>query len=274
LKSQPKGFLLVDEGRRRALVKKPCLYYLQQKGLLDPGGIFRDMKEAPFRGRGSLLLLEGEVALVIRQYLHGGLLRALNRDLFFFGDRPLRELSIMVRLLEAGVRTLEPVAAIRERVGPFYRGYLVTRYLPRAVDLLTYLQGNPPLEERRRVLRKAAEVTRRVHDLGVFHRDLHLRNFLVDGGEVYLIDFDRALEGDPSNLRLRMKNLSRLLRSVEKFRRRGLPITLSDELAFWRAYSRGDGDLERALRDYLRRQRLRMTLWRVGWWVEGILYRA
>lgn len=269
----PKGFIELEEGSRRILAKEAYLPYLREKGLLDPRSLFRGLDQGgPLRGRGSLLVVEGEVALVVRRYLHGGLLRAFNEDLFLFGDRPFQELLITEGLRQRGVRTLEPVAAIREGVGPFYRGYLITRYLPRVVDLITYLRGRPPLGQKRTIIRKAAELTRMVHDLGVLHGDLHLKNFLVEDGEVLIIDFDRATRHPSLNPAMRMENLKRLDRSAEKLRRRGLPLSDADKLTFWRTYARGRRNLEEALRGHLKRYRLRVLLWRLGWTLEERLY--
>lgn len=218
------------------------------------------------------MVVEGEVALVVRRHLHGGLLRAFNEDLFLFGNRPFQELLLTEALRQKGVRTVEPVAAISERVGPFYRGYLITRYLPQVVDLMTFLKRKPPFRQRRAIIRKAAELTRMVHDLGVLHGDLHLKNFLVEDGEVLIIDFDRATRHPSLSLSMRMKNLRRLDRSVEKLRRKGLPLSNADKLTFWRAYARGERDFEEALRGHLKRYRLRLLLWRLGWTLEERLY--
>jgi hypothetical protein len=54
-------------------------------------------------------------ALAIRRYRHGGLLRRLTGDLFFFGNRPLQELVVTEEARSAGVPTLKILAAIRQR---------------------------------------------------------------------------------------------------------------------------------------------------------------
>jgi len=61
------------------------------------------------------------------------------------------------------------------------------------VDLFDYITECGPLQETtaRSLFRQAVDVTRSVHDCGIFHRDLKDENFLVDrdNNQLYLIDF-------------------------------------------------------------------------------------
>ncbi len=273
----PEGFTRITEGRREILAREDFLPYLREKGLLDPGRLFRElegMRKGKLKGRGELLLLEGGMSLVVRKYQHGGLLRAFSKDLFVFGSRPFEELLITEWLREKGIRTLEVVAAIKEKIAPFlYRGYIVTRFLPRAKDMIAYLLSSPPFRERREIMEKAALVTREVHRLGLLHADLHLKNFLVEGEEVLLIDFDRAKLITPPKPAKVARNLKRLDRSAEKLRRLGVPISAKDKLAFWRVYCEGEDDIKTLMEDYHRKFRLYSLLYRLGWRIEGLLYR-
>jgi len=268
----PAGFVRLVRGRREAWVREGYLFYIEGKGLLDPSPYFAELSHLNrMRGRGSLLLIEGEIALVVRKYRHGGILRALNEDLFLLGARPFQELLITEWLRAEGVNTLEVVAAIKEGVGMgLYRGYLLTRFLPQAVDMISFLRDKRGGRERREVIRKAGALTRRVHDLGLFHPDLHLKNFLVREGEVYLIDFDRAKRYPQLPPSLRMRGIKRLDRSAEKLKRKGLPLSLTDKAAFWSAYSQGE--MREWIRGYSRRYPLYRGIYRMGWALEGLLY--
>src|SRR5262245_54810243 len=97
-----------------------------------------------YRGRGALTavcLADGETALV-RTYRHGGILRGLTGHWFFtWPPRPLRELVITEELRRRGLPTAEVYAAcISRSVGPFYRGWFVTRELRGALDLWSALE--------------------------------------------------------------------------------------------------------------------------------------
>jgi hypothetical protein len=177
-------------------------------------------------GRGrlrSLALPNGETAL-IRRYQHGGLLRPFTRDVFFsWPPRPFRELAVTEEVRLRGIPTLEVYAAcVKRTLGPFYRGWLVTRQLKDAQDLWAAIQnGQFHTLGAARVLQAVANGLRGLHREGVYHRDLNLKNILVrrepDGVKGYIIDFDRAVlffgTVPPT---LARRNLDRLLRSARK----------------------------------------------------------
>ena len=200
------------------------------------------MTDSPYHGRGALRILQlsdGESALV-RQYHHGGLLRAVTSQWFFtWPPRPFRELSITEELRRRGLRTVEVYAACVGRgPGPFYRGWLVTRELRGAMDLWAVLREGfaEKLGGLQATLRAVADTIRSMHREGVYHRDLNLKNILVreEAGRVacYIIDFDKAaLFIGQLPTELVRKNLDRLLRSARKLdpERRYLSGTVWDE---------------------------------------------
>ena len=181
---------------------------------------------SPYHGRGAMRvfrLSDGETA-VVRQYRHGGLLRAVTGQWFFtWPPRPFRELTITEELRRRGLPTVEVYAAcVSPGPRPFYRGWLVTRELRGAVDLWSALcDGFVEQFGLRATLRAAANTIRSMHREGVYHRDLNLKNLLVrkeaDRVACYVIDFDRAalcVGVLPDQLAAR--NLNRLLRSARK----------------------------------------------------------
>jgi len=227
-------------------------------------------------GRGKVLLIKGKQGEVaVRNYRHGGLLRLFTGDRFFFGARPFQEVAVTEEVNSAGVPTLEILAAIVERGwGGWYRGYLVTKYLPSATDLISYLDKKPQGERRKAVIEKAAEAVKRIHQAGIYHADLHLKNFLVEGKEpkVYLIDFDKSEVFPHLRPSRRMKNLKRLDRSAEKLTRHGLSLTKRDKRTFCRTYASGDREIRPYLKTYLQRYRWYQRLYRWGWWIASLLY--
>jgi len=276
-KKCPSGYHLLREGRRELLIREGSEDRLQRQGLLNPAVVWnKTAQPSQLRGRGEVLLIKGKQGgVAVRKYRHGGLLRRLTGDLFFFGARPFQEVAITEEVKSAGVPTVEILAAIIDRGwGGWYRGYLITRYLPTARDLISYLDKEPQGERRKAVIEKAAEAVKRMQQGGIYHADLHLKNFLVEEKrpKVYLIDFDKSEVFPRLRPSKRMKNLKRLDRSAEKLTRHGLSLTKRDKRTFCRVYTSGDREIRPYLKNYLKRYRWYQRLYRWGWLIAKILY--
>ncbi len=181
---------------------------------------------SPFQGRGTLYFFrlgDGENVLV-RSYRHGGVFGRFTGDYFFtWPPRPFKELAAIEEARRRGVMTLEVIGAWVERVwGPFYRGWLVSREMKGARDLWAALRGKVYAgNSMDALLRAAAQSVRRMHERGIYHGDLNLKNVLVRREEnrirCYVIDFDKAtLFSSATPPRKAQKNLNRLLRSACK----------------------------------------------------------
>jgi tRNA A-37 threonylcarbamoyl transferase component Bud32 len=112
-----------------------------------------------------------------------------------------------------------------------------------AVDLADYVDGGPlPGPQRRRLARAVADAVARMHDAGILHADLNLRNLLVretaGAPEVFVIDFDRARVHPELSLDERLGNLFRLDRSAQKWPATRRAVGLLDRLRVLRAYLR------------------------------------
>jgi hypothetical protein len=186
-------------------------------------------------GRGGVRrarLADGGEAYV-RRYLHGGLLGALLRDVYWqHPPRPWRELAATEAARRAGVPAPEVLAAAalplaaRRAGGPtfLYRGLLVTRALAGRRPLGDALRAARDAGERRAWIACAVRAVQGLHRAGVTHPDLNVSNVLVvDSPEepAALIDFDRAVVGrrPPGRLRVALA-VRRLSRSIAKL---GLP---------------------------------------------------
>jgi 3-deoxy-D-manno-octulosonic acid kinase len=157
---------------------------------------------------------------VVRRYRRGGMVRHLNRDRYFGGDRAVDELRATERARAGGVRAPEVVAAGRADAFPGYRAMIATRLIPGVQDAATALHAG---RDKTEVLWEAGQQIARMHAAGVAHPDLNLRNLLVgEIWELWVIDFDRALlmEGVVPRAR-RERDLARLARSAAKL---GLPL--------------------------------------------------
>lgn len=215
------------------------------------------------RGRAGIVafpLGAAQPTMVVRRYVHGGLFAGIGRDLFWGTDRAVEELVVATAAKTGGVRTPEPIGVIGQKdTGPFWRLAFLSVEIPDSEDLIHYAcrLAEYPEEtaavEKRGVLVEAARQIRKMHDLGIFHADLHLKNLLFQRRatatpQVYVIDFDKATIGPPLSDEQRLRNLKRLARSVRKVRVADQVLTTWDRLRFLRAYVQGQPDARRLMR--------------------------
>lgn len=169
-------------------------------------------------GRGSALLLDTEFGpAVLRQYLRGGWPARFSRDRYVFTgfsrSRPMAEFRMLAELAAAGLPVPEPLAALCDRHGLVYRGWLLTRRLLQVSPLADRLAER---SADKALWLRIGRVIRSFHDAGVVHADLNARNILLGtGDDVYLVDFDRA-RISAGDARAFAKNLTRLERSLQK----------------------------------------------------------
>ena len=191
--------------------------------------------------------------LVVRQFVHGGLFGRLWQDLFW-GARPmLQELRLTLHAGRSNVPTSRPVALRLQPVfGPLLRAHYVTEEMPGVRNLLDLCRSNPKgiLAPRRRqaVSRAVAETLVALHAAGIDHRDLNLKNLLIDAAadppRVYVIDFKKARPRPVMSLQQGLQNLVRLDRSVVKWAESRRAIAIADRVRTLRRYIRlraGDG---------------------------------
>jgi len=178
----------------------------------------RGMVVGQARGRGSALLLETPYGpAVLRQYLRGGWPAHVSDDRYLFTgferSRPLREFDMLAQLSAMELPVPAPLAALCQREGPFYRGWLLMERIM-GVETLAELLGSRSGDEA--FWRRTGAEIRRFHAAGVVHADLNARNILVgEGDAVHLVDFDRA-RISVCNSTAFEANLKRLKRSLDK----------------------------------------------------------
>lgn len=175
----------------------------------------------------------------VRQATRGGLIGALLGGLYVGMDRPLRELRAATAARTAGVSVPEPLAVLVRRVGGlFCRFTVIAREVENAQDLLTVASA-PTGTRKRELLDRVADEMRRLHESGVYHADLTMKNILMSGQTVYIIDLDKATLAPQRDERLDMMNLSRLNRSVVKLLGAHGSVSRTDKLRFLRRYLGG-----------------------------------
>lgn len=280
--SPPSGFLLIKKGKLSILVRndyKTWMLDFCEKNLTD---LFHSSKEPPhyFEGRKrypTIMFPDGKRG-VVRQYSHGGLLRFFTGDLFIFGARSFHELILTEEIRQSGIPTVKPIAAIHQTLAPpFYRPYLLTLEVPSALNLVQYLAklGSIPnrdaLLHKRKIIRSAGHLLRKFHRAGFYHRDLQLKNLLVSGDEVLIIDFDRSYRKASLTPGERIKNLLRLNRSADKWKDFGLSISQTDRLRFLHAYAGGDKKIFEEFRKALLLYSVSLFFHRLVWKIQKFL---
>ncbi|MCP4265722.1 MAG: hypothetical protein GY777_09130 [Candidatus Brocadiaceae bacterium] len=239
----PAYFSILDKGDVTLYVKKDYEIRMSERDIdklfnlckghsVRPNRLNGTEYNDSYRGRTSCktLFMEslGNESFVVREYWHGGLFGKVLKDIFWDASRPLRELSICEVARREHINTTEIIAIIKNKVvGALYKFQLVTREITNSVDLMELLlspEDNQLDIRKREIINKLAMEVKEMHDAGIYHADLHLKNILVqsDGGEgvnVYIIDLDKSKQYEKISLQRRMKNIMRLDRSLEKFRR-------------------------------------------------------
>jgi predicted Ser/Thr protein kinase len=278
----PPSFSLIKKGQVFIVLRKEYKDALLKQGIDDVRTFLKKSSQISHHLKGRTLhpcipLEDGE-RMVLRQYSHGGLLRGITGNLYFFGARSFRELALTEEIRFRGIPTIPSIGAIHHRIlFPFYQAYFLSLEVPHAIDLIQYISeiGACPSGEnlplKRKIIRSAGLLIRQFHQAGFFHGDLQLKNILVAGDKLLLIDFDRSYRKPRLSNQERMRNLLRLNRSAEKWRGLGLPITRTDCWRFFLAYAGDDKKIREAMEKSLQTYSLRFLFYRLGWALEMIM---
>jgi len=234
---------------------------LRAAGLVD----FRDFIDCSAgqrichkRGRSvHRVEIAGKGFFLKRNRLHGvevwkSLCRGIWPDL-----GSLREWENLLAVEGAGIPVPRGVATGRKRImGTEIVSFTLTEEIPRAdpLDAVVrerFRERRSPAEreEWRSLLQKTAGLARKLHLLGMNHRDFYLNHlFLDDRGVLYLLDLQRLQRRERVPERYRVKDLAQLNYSALGCRN----ISRSDRLRFLLAYL-GRDDLDGSGRVLARR---------------------
>jgi hypothetical protein len=208
------------------VVRRDWLSFLPMEALLAgaPLGQWgRPVADHGLTGRGSVHVLEtagGE--LVAKRLSRGGWLGRWLPGLYLDHWRPAREALLVERLATLGVPTAPVVVARSTRVLPgLSRCELATVRLPGAIDLLAALLETP-LEGWCELAGAAGRTLARLHDVGLAHRDLQVKNLLVPANDregwdlLPVIDLDGSALRGALDTEERLRALTRFARSLVK----------------------------------------------------------
>jgi tRNA A-37 threonylcarbamoyl transferase component Bud32 len=234
------GYEAVERGPHKVLIRPEWKEALLEDLLGGFSRIPAGERKSHAHGRAAhFSYLSPRGRIFVRNAVRGGLLGALLRGLYLGIARPLRELRAATAARKAGVGVPELLAVRATRVcGIFWRFTVVAREIPGASNLLVLAASLPPARKRELIDRVADEM-RRLHEAGVYHADLTLKNILLSEGSVYIIDLDKALLPGRRSGDLDAMNLARLNRSVVKLLGLHGAVTRADKLRFLRRYLGG-----------------------------------
>ena len=235
------GFETIQRGSHTVLIRPEWKASLLDDLLGDFDRVEPSRRRLYSHGRVahfSYLPAGAPARVFVRHARRGGLIGAVLGGLYTAVERPLQELRAATAARQAGVAVPEPLAVRATRVGGlFHRFTVITREIENAQDLLTFATGTTG--RKREVLDRVADEMRRLHESGVYHADLTMKNILLSGTSVYIIDLDKARLVDHRDGRLDMTNLARLNRSVVKLLGTRGAVTRTDKLRFLRRYLGG-----------------------------------
>jgi serine/threonine protein kinase len=227
----PSYFSTLNKGKITLYIRKEYEEKLSKQDM----NIFFDLYEnsnesnTVYHGRspckGLLLSSLKNEGLVVRDYWHGGFFGKILKDYFWQRLRPLRELSICEIANKGHILTIQVIAIVMKNIfGPLYKYKLVSKEVTDTIDLMELLLHSDKysiLAKKRQIISEVAKAIKDMHDAGIYHADLHLKNILIrftENGEfkVYIIDLDKSRQCEKIGLNRRRKNILRLDRSLEK----------------------------------------------------------
>ncbi len=150
---------------------------------------------------------------IIRRYLRGGMVRHLLKDRYLLANRPLHEFRLHCYVQQCGLRVPAILGVCWRRRGPWVQGSLATLELS-GLELPAWLRKEKG--DAAPMLRRCGELIREMHDFGIWHADLQVRNILIAVDGPYLLDFDNARRCAVVARRARGRNLLRLRRSFDR----------------------------------------------------------
>lgn len=175
-------------------------------------------RRGELRGRGLAPVVElaGETC-VVRHYQRGGAVASVLGDRYLraAGNRVVNELRVSEIARNRGVMTPRVKCAAWYTEGLFERYDIATEFIPRSRDLSFLLFGDAPPPDS--VLTNTAALVRSMLGAGLIHRDLNVKNIIVDDNRAHILDLDRCYVRDRVTESDARKMRDRFFRSLNKW---------------------------------------------------------
>jgi tRNA A-37 threonylcarbamoyl transferase component Bud32 len=219
---------------------------LQRTGLAQrPAAVLKQSSKSAV----TMHELDGHGSVCVKAYRWLGPWYAIKSLLV--PSRPLKCWKAGHGLLVRGLDTPQPLALLQRTWGPVVtESFLITRFLPGAVELNTYVRERLAEDRKKPFIAAFAAMLRSMHHKGIYHGDLKSNNILVQeqGGSwrFLLIDLDRVRFTGDLSFYQRANNLAQINASV------AARITVRDRLSFFRIYAKETAPAARR-KEYYRR---------------------
>lgn len=165
--------------------------------LLDAPDFYLQNSEGPFfkwqQGDTTTVgvVRVADKTYVVKRYNYKSFWHRLK--VWFRGTRLQRAWRYGLRLKTLGIPTVQPVAMIEERYGPFHgRGYLITEYVPGIKGSDYFGAEFKPQSNWRNVADTIAHLARQMHAARLSHADFHCGNMLIVEQHAVLLDLDHV----------------------------------------------------------------------------------
>ncbi len=208
----------------------------------------------------KLKICDKTLAVVVKSQQRGPGFRNLLRSLL--PARAIRNFRTALRLYHSNVPVARPLAALRQKNGPFTtRSIYITEYIQSSGDLHAFLRDNltldnrPKLALKKQLCSQIARIFASLHNASLWHRDAKANNFLIyqrANGQykVMLVDMDGIKRYGLRGRSLRFRGLAKLAATLLWHR----SINTTDYLRTFTMYSNLTG------LDYSKRRRVFRSL--------------
>ncbi len=213
-------------------------HYLLNTDLIDASIVTTDLSlfesnpatGAPHNdnGRGtvyfrSLKSHSGSIPVVVKQYRRGGMVRHLNKNLYWHShysqSRVWLEFKLLVKMTTMGLPVPMPVAGrVKRRFLQWYEASLITQEIEQSITFADSLKQRLGNADDQTLWNNVGATIKRFHTANIYHADLNASNILVtETDHIYLIDFDKGRYLPDSKTDWKKSNLERLQRSLLKY---------------------------------------------------------
>jgi tRNA A-37 threonylcarbamoyl transferase component Bud32 len=206
-------FKRISYGDIRGYLREDIALLLPPTFFEDPISFVRKrggdvIKESKLRWAAVFTLPDGKRIFFKRDKTKGWL---ESLKFLFLQSKARKEWSIAYQLKEKDLNVPQPLGWM-ERV---HRGFVKeSYYLSEAIGSGASIIEDSAQRGDRSLIDELAQTVRKIHDLGLFHQDLHGGNFLWNGTSLFLTDLHRAKILRSLTFEKRLWNLSQLFHSM------------------------------------------------------------